>query len=175
MPSGFCIHYVSKFWRPSIGHSTGKCQSFSQISRRVVPKNVLTIRQLHACPKLVRSYLKSCMLVFSIMGTKNFQMSKLGLEKEDEQTANICWIIEKAREFQKTSISVSSTMLKPLIVWIMINCRKLLERREKQAILPVSWETCMLIKKQQNPVWNNWLVQDRERSPTGLSVVTLFV
>ena len=29
-------------------------------------------------------------------------MSKLGLEKEDEQTANICWIIEKAREFQKS-------------------------------------------------------------------------
>ena len=28
--------------------------------------------------------LKSCMLAFSIMRTKNFQMSKLGLEKEEE-------------------------------------------------------------------------------------------
>ena len=37
------------------------------------------------------------------MQTKNFQMSKLGLEKEEEleQIANIGWIIEKAREFQK--------------------------------------------------------------------------
>ena len=35
------------------------------------------------------------------MGTKYFQMSKLGLEKGEEQIANICWIIEKAREFQK--------------------------------------------------------------------------
>ena len=41
------------------------------------------------------------MLVFSFMGMKNFQMSKLGLEKGEEQIANICWIIDKAREFQK--------------------------------------------------------------------------
>ena len=39
------------------------------------------------------------------MRTKNFQMSTLGLEKEEEleinQIANIRWIIEKARDFQK--------------------------------------------------------------------------
>ena len=37
------------------------------------------------------------------MWTKNFQTSKLALEKEEErdQIANICWIVEKAREFQK--------------------------------------------------------------------------
>ena len=33
---------------------------------------------------LVRSTLKSCMLGFSIMQTRKFQMSKLGLEKEEE-------------------------------------------------------------------------------------------
>ena len=38
------------------------------------------------------------------MWTKNFQMYKLRLEKaeESDQIANICWITEKAREFQKT-------------------------------------------------------------------------
>ena len=37
------------------------------------------------------------------MQTKNFQLSKLGLENRGtrDQTANICWIIEKVREFQK--------------------------------------------------------------------------
>ena len=38
------------------------------------------------------------------MWTMNFQMFKLDLEKAEEtrvQIANICWIIEKAREFQK--------------------------------------------------------------------------
>ena len=34
-----------------------------------------------------------------------------------DQTANVCWITEKAREFQKTSISASLTKLKPLPVW----------------------------------------------------------
>ena len=61
-----------------------KRQSLSQFPRRVVLKNVLTIRQLQSSPMLVRSCLKSYILGFSIMGTKNFQMSKLGLEKEEE-------------------------------------------------------------------------------------------
>ena len=39
-----------------------------------------------------------------------------------DQIANIRWIMEKAREFQKTSISCLLTMPKPLIVWITINC-----------------------------------------------------
>ena len=37
-----------------------------------------------------------------------------------DQIANICWIMEKAREFQKTSASL--TMLKPLTLWITTNC-----------------------------------------------------
>ena len=40
-----------------------------------------------------------------------------------DQIANILWIIEKAREFQKkTSISAFLTMPKPLTVWATINC-----------------------------------------------------
>ena len=42
-----------------------------------------------------------------------------------EQIANIRWIMEKAREFQKMSISAFLTMPKPLTVWITINCGKL--------------------------------------------------
>ena len=41
-----------------------------------------------------------------------------------DQLANICWIIEEAREFQKTSISALLSMPKPLTVWITINCGK---------------------------------------------------
>ena len=42
-----------------------------------------------------------------------------------DQIANIHWIIEKAREFQKkTSISALLTMPKPLTVWIKTNCGK---------------------------------------------------
>ena len=42
-----------------------------------------------------------------------------------DQIADICWIFEKAREFQKkTSISSLLTTPKPLTVWITINCGK---------------------------------------------------
>ena len=47
-------------------------------------QRMLTIGQLHSFPMLVRACLKSWMLGFSIMRTKNFQMSKLGLAKEEE-------------------------------------------------------------------------------------------
>ena len=41
-----------------------------------------------------------------------------------DQIANIHWIMEKVRGFQKPSISALLTMLKPLTVWITINCGK---------------------------------------------------
>ena len=41
-----------------------------------------------------------------------------------DQIANICWITEKAREFQKNIVSALLTMPKPLTVWITINCGK---------------------------------------------------
>ena len=41
-----------------------------------------------------------------------------------DQIANICWIIEKAREFQNTFISALLTMPMPLTAWITINCGK---------------------------------------------------
>ena len=48
-----------------------------------------------------------------------------------DQIANICWIMEKVKEFQKkTSISALLTMPKPLTVWITINCGKFWKRRE---------------------------------------------
>ena len=56
-----------------------------------------------------------------------------------DQIANIDWITEKAREFQKKKSTLASlTMLKPLTVWITINCGKFLKRWESQTILPVS-------------------------------------
>ena len=41
-----------------------------------------------------------------------------------DQIASIRWIVKKAREFQKKSISALLIMPKPLTVWIIINCRK---------------------------------------------------
>ena len=64
--------------------------------------------------------------------------------------ANICWIIEKAREFhKKTYISALWTMPKPLTVWITIKCGKFFKRWEYQTTLPASRKICMQVKEQQ--------------------------
>ena len=62
--------------------------------------------------------------------------------------SNICWIIEKVREFQKN-------------IFCFIDCakafdcvdykimEKFFKRREYETTLPASWEMCMQVKKQQ--------------------------
>ena len=64
------------------------------------------------------------------------------------EIANICWIIEKAREFQKSFYFCSIDHVKAF-VWITADCGKFLKRWEYQTTLPASWETCMRVKKQQ--------------------------
>ena len=64
-----------------------------------------------------------------------------------DQIANVHWIIEKAREFQKNIYFCF--IPKPLSVWITINCGKFWNRWEYQTTWPVSWEICMQVRKQQ--------------------------
>ena len=63
--------------------------------------------------------------------------------------ANIHWIIEKAREFQKNIYCCLLTMPKPLIVWNTPNYGKFFKRWENQTTWPASWENCMQVRKEQ--------------------------
>ena len=54
------------------------------------------------------------------------------------QIANICWIIKKAREFQKNIYFCFIDLPKPLTVFITTNCGKFLKRWECQTILHAS-------------------------------------
>ena len=65
------------------------------------------------------------------------------------QSANIHWIIEKAREFQINMYFCFIEMLKPVTVWTSRNCGKFSKRWEYQTTLLASCETCMEAKKQQ--------------------------
>ena len=57
--------------------------------------------------------------------------------------------IRKVCEINYNLCSASLTTLKPLTVQTTTNCGKFLKRWEYQTISPVSWETCMQVKKQQ--------------------------
>ena len=65
-----------------------------------------------------------------------------------DQIANIQWIIEKAREFQKNIYFCFIDYAKAF-VWITINCGKLWKRWEYQTTRPASWETYMQVRRQQ--------------------------
>ena len=93
-----------------------------------------------------------------------------------DQIASICWIMQKAREFQKkTSIYALLTVPKPLTVWITINCGKFFKRWEYQNTWPASWETYMQVRKQQLELDMEQQTGNRKRSTSRLYIVTLLI
>ena len=99
-----CTQYDSKFGKLSSGRRTGKGQFSFQCQRRAMPKNVQTTIQLPSFHTLAELCSKSFKLGFSSMWTEKLLGVQAGFRKgrgTRDQIANIFWIIEKAREFQK--------------------------------------------------------------------------
>ena len=65
------------------------------------------------------------------------------------QIANICWIIEKAREFQKNIYFCFIDYAKAFDCVDHNQLWKILKRWEYQTPWPASWEICMQVRKQQ--------------------------
>ena len=147
-----CTQYASKFGKLSSGHRTGKGQFSFQSQRKSMPKNAQTTAQLHSSHTLSKVVLKILQARLQQYVNSELPDIQAGFRKgrgTRNQTANICWIIKKAREFQKTSISALLAMPKPLTVWITTNCGKFFKRWDYQTTLSASWEICMQVKKQQ--------------------------
>ena len=67
-----------------------------------------------------------------------------------DQIANICWIMEKAREFQKNIYFCFIDYTKAFdCVDNNKLCGKFWKRWEYQTTWPASWETCMQVRKHQ--------------------------
>ena len=92
-----------------------------------MPKNAQTTAQLHSSHMLVvmLKILQARLQQYVNCELPDVQTGFRKGRGTRDQIANIRWIIEKAREFQKkTSISALLTMPKPLTVWIKMNCGK---------------------------------------------------
>ena len=66
-----------------------------------------------------------------------------------DQIANICWIMETGREFQKNIYFCFIDYAKAFDCVDHNNCGKFLKRWEYQTTLLASWEICLQVKKQQ--------------------------
>ena len=64
------------------------------------------------------------------------------------QIANICWIIKKAREFQKNIYFCFIDYDKAFDCVDQNKLWKILQEMEYQATYPASWELCMQVRKQ---------------------------
>ena len=64
-----------------------------------------------------------------------------------DQIANIRWIIEKPREFQKNICFIDYAKIFDCVDHNKLE--KFFKRWEYQTTLPASWEICMQVKKQQ--------------------------
>ena len=66
-----------------------------------------------------------------------------------DQIANICWIIKKAREFQKNIYFCFIDYAKAFDCVDQNKLWKILKEMGIQTTWPASWETCMQVRKQQ--------------------------
>ena len=100
-----CTQYASKFGKLSSDHRTGKGQFSFQSQRKTMPKNAQTTTQLHSFhtlpSKVMLKILQARLLKYVHHKLPDVQAGfRKGWQTKD-QIANICWIIEKAREFEK--------------------------------------------------------------------------
>ena len=98
-----CTQYASKFGKLSSGHRTGKGQFSFQPQRKAMPKNAQTtaVALISHSSKVMLKILQARLQQYV-----NHELPDVpaGFRKgrgTRDQIANICWIIEKAREFQK--------------------------------------------------------------------------
>ena len=145
------IQYASKFGKLNSGHRTGEVHFSFQSQRKTCQKcsNYCTVALILHASKVMLKILQArlqqymfCELPDVLAGFRKGRGTR-------DQIANIRWIIEKAKESRKTSISALLTTSKPFTVWITINCGKFWKRWEYQTIWTASWETYMQVRKQQ--------------------------
>jgi hypothetical protein len=145
-----CTQYVSKFGKLTSGHRPGNgwphYQNFNMVPWEnpavfiPIPKkgsakecsNYHTVALISHASKVM---LKTLQIRLQQYMNRELSDEQAGFQRGREtrdQIANIHWIMEKAKEFQKLPTSTSVTSLKPLTVWITANHGKILKRWKYQ-------------------------------------------
>ena len=98
-----CTQYASKFGKLSSGHKTGKGQFSFQSQRKAVPKNAnyCTIAFISHASKVMLKILQARLQQYMNHELPDVQAGFTKGRGTRDQIASICWIIKKAREFQK--------------------------------------------------------------------------
>ena len=109
-----------------------------------------TIALISHASKVMLKILQACLLQqYMNQELRDVQDGFRKDRRTRDQIVDIYWIIEKAREFRKNIYLCFIDYAKAFDYVDHTNCGKFLKRWEYQTTLPVSWVTCMWVKKQQ--------------------------
>ena len=125
----YCTQHASKFGKLSSSHKNGKDQFSFQSQRKVMSKNsdYHTIALISHASKVMLKILQARLQQYVNCEHLIVQAGFRKGRGTGDQIANICWIIEKPRKFQKNIDSALLTMSTPLTVLITTNWKILLE------------------------------------------------
>ena len=136
--------------RLSSGHRTGKGHFSFQSQRKAMPKNAQTTTQLHSSHILSKVVLKILQVRLQQYMNQELPDVPAWFRKgrgTRNQTANIHWIIEKAREFQKNIYFCCTDYTKAFDCVDATNCgNSSRDGNTRPSYLP-PWEICMQVKK----------------------------
>ena len=99
-----CTQYVNKFGKLSSGHRTGERTVFIPVPKKGNAKecsNYCTIALISHASKVMLKILQARLQQYMNRELTNVQAGFRKGRGTRDRIANMCWIIEKAREFQK--------------------------------------------------------------------------
>ena len=119
------MQYASKFGKLNSGHKTGKGQFSFQSKEKQCQ---IMFKLLHNCThshtsKVMLKILQARLQQYVNCELPDVQAGFRKVRETRDQIASICWIIEKAREFQK-SIYLCFIDYAKAFVWITTKCGK---------------------------------------------------
>ena len=98
-----CTQYASKFGKLSSGHRTGKGQFSFQSQRNAMPKKAqtTTVSFIPLASKVILKIFQARLQQYMNRELPDVQAGFRKGRGTRVQIANICWIIKKAKEYQK--------------------------------------------------------------------------
>ena len=143
----YCTQYASKFGKLSSDHRTGKSQfSIPNKGNAIECSDYHTIALISHTSRVMLKILQAMLQQYMNCELPDVQAGFRKGRGIRDQMANICWIIEEARKFQKNICFLDYSKAFYCVdnnkLW------KILQEMRIQPTWPASWETCMQVKKQ---------------------------
>ena len=111
--------------------------------------NYHTIALMSHASKVMLKVLQASIQQYTNQKLPDVQTGFRKCRRTRDQIANICWIIEKAREFQKNIYFCFIDSVKAFDCVDHKKLGKFFKRWKYQTISAASWEICMQVKKQE--------------------------